>query len=393
MPSPGRRPYRWGVLRDLTRRQLTFDLSLAAVYLIGFVVVPGERQLGMLALVFMLTGALALRRKAPALSLGVAWAAALLQMVVGLDPVPADIAILAVLYAVAAYGTKVEFWLGFASSLVGAIVIAVYVVLILPALRGYGYTLLGELAVLVLVLLTAMFGLLLAWTAGALVRTVRRARAGRVAQQVAEAEAAVEQERVRIARDMHDVVAHSLAVVIAQADGARYAAAADPEAATTALSTISTTARAALADVRMLLTQLRHREGDGPQPTLADLDGLFAQFRDAGLDLRVLVTAPPEDASAAVQLAVYRILQEALTNALRHGEPGAPVEVALAWEDGAVDLRVRNRSGAAAPTTGGGHGVVGMGERAMLVGGTLQASPDGTGGFVVSARIPTGVAS
>ena len=121
-------------------------------------------------------------------------------------------------------------------------------------------------------LIAAAFALLLAWTIGALVRAALRASANREAQERAEAEAVVEQERVRIARDMHDVVAHSLAVVIAQADGARYAAAADPAVATAALGTISTTARAALADVRLLLAQLRHSEGDGPQPTLADLE-------------------------------------------------------------------------------------------------------------------------
>ena len=137
---------------------------------------------------------------------------------------------------------------------------------------------------------------------------------------------------MRIARDMHDVVAHSLAVVIAQADGARYAPRRRriPAVATEALGTISTTARAALADVRLLLTQLRHSQGDGPQPTLADLEALYAQVRAAGVDLRVDVDpAPPGEPPAAVQLAVYRILQEALTNALRHGD-GGPVAVRLA---------------------------------------------------------------
>ena len=164
-------------------------------------------------------------------------------------------------------------------------------------------------------------------------RTAVRARANRAAQKRAEAEAAAEQERVRIARDMHDVVAHSLAVVIAQADGARYAAAsADPAAAAEALGTISTTARAALADVRLLLTQLRHSQSAGPAAAaFADLEELYAQVRSAGVELRVDVDpAPAAEPSAAVQLAVYRILQEALTNAIRHGD-GGPVSVRLAW--------------------------------------------------------------
>jgi signal transduction histidine kinase len=203
----------------------------------------------------------------------------------------------------------------------------------------------------------------------------------------AESEAASEQERVRIARDMHDVVAHSLAVVIAQADGARYAAATDPRAATGALETISTTARAALADVRLLLTQLRHSQGEGPQPTLADLDALYAQVRAAGVDLRVTVDPMPRaDPPAAIQLAVYRILQEALTNALRHG--GSPVEVTSSWYPDRVELHVRNPLGAGTEP-GSGHGIIGMRERAQLAGGTLSAEVDDSA-FAVRATLPIG---
>ena len=235
-------------------------------------------------------------------------------------------------------------------------------------------------------LFAAMFALLLAWTAGALVRTALRAQENRVAQQRAEAEAVAEQERVRIARDMHDVVAHSLAVVVAQADGARYAAASDPSVATDALGTISTTARAALSDVRLLLTQLRHSEGDGPQPTLADLEQLYAQLRAAGVELVVDVDpAWPGTPPASIQLAVFRILQEALTNALRHGGAG-PVDVRLAWHANRVAFEVRNalRPGVTAAQPQElesratdertrGHGVIGMRERAQLVGGRLDA--------------------
>ena len=112
-----------------------------------------------------------------------------------------------------------------------------------------------------------------------------------------------------------------------------------------ALTTISATARSALADVRLLLTQLRHSEGTGPQPTLADLEALYAQVRAAGVELRVDVDpAPTAQPTAAVQLAVYRILQEALTNALRHGD-GGPVVVRLAWHAATgSQLEVRNGS-------------------------------------------------
>lgn len=196
-------------------------------------------------------------------------------------------------------------------------------------------------------------------------------------------------ERVRIARDMHDVVAHSLAVVIAQADGARYAAAQNPAAATDALSTISTTARAALSDVRLLLQQLRHSQADGPQPTLADIESLYAQVRAAGVELETTVdSAPDAEPPASVQLALYRILQEALTNALRHGADRR-VAVRFAWHPDRVDLTVRNRLGDTPPSSSPGHGVIGMRERAQLAGGTLSAQPESRD-FVVRATLPIG---
>jgi signal transduction histidine kinase len=185
---------------------------------------------------------------------------------------------------------------------------------------------------------------------------------------------------------MHDNVAHTLAVVIAQADGARYAAKAQPELAQEAMLTIAQTARSALSDVRMLLTQLRHRQGSGPQPTLADLETLFAHVRLAGVEPRVTVDPmPPGEPPAAIQLAVYRILQEALTNALRHGE--GDVDVRLAWLPDRVDVQVRNRVAAEKTVSSGGHGLVGMRERAQLVGGALTAAAEDSW-FVVRAVLP-----
>lgn len=340
---------------------------------------------GAIALLF--STALAIRRLSPALSLTAAWVGALLQMLLGRPPSFSDAAIFAVLYATAAYGTRRVYWAGLASALVGAVVITLYL-MVGPVFAAGGLSW-QTLPIALVMLVAAAFALGLSWTAGALLRSALRARANAEAQQRAEAEAVVEQERVRIARDMHDVVAHSLAVVIAQADGARYASAYDPDAATVALGTISTTARSALADVRLLLTQLRHSQGEGPQPTLADLEGLYAQVRAAGVELRVTVDpVPPGEPPGVVQLAVYRILQEALTNALRHG--GGPVDVLLSWRSDRVELRVRNPLLAAAPASGpAGHGVVGMRERASLAGGRLDARPL-DGAFVVDAVIPIG---
>lgn len=384
------------MLRPLKTYQLVTDVVVAvAFFLLAWAAdsaVTGPAVDGATALLsgavvaLFLSAALALRRMAPGIALGLAWVGALVQMGLGRPPGFSDLAIFGVLYATAAYGTTRVYWAGFASTLLGALVITVYLT-VGPVYAGGGLT--WETLPLALVMLVAAgFALLLSWTVGALVRTALRARQNREAQQRAEAEAFAEQERVRIARDMHDVVAHSLAVVIAQADGARYAASADPGAATAALGTISTTARSALADVRLLLTQLRHSQGDGPQPTIADLEELYAQVRAAGVPLRIEVDpAPPGEPPAAVQLAVYRILQEALTNSLRHGDRG-PVEVRLAWHPDRVELDVRNRAAATAAGSPG-HGLIGMRERAQLAGGRFEAGPVAED-FVVSAVIPIG---
>lgn len=388
------------MFRSLTRTQLVVDVVVGGVF--ALLVLPVDLSIGRFtaanalgtALVAMLMGgALAVRRLSPALALTVAWMGALVQMAMGRPPSLADVAIFGVLYATAAYGSRRVFWAGLISVGVGAAAITAYVMGPVTVDRFDA----ASISVALAVLIAAAFGLGLAWTTGALVRTGIRARENRRAQEVAEAQTAAEIERTRIARDMHDVVAHSLAVVIAQADGARYAAASDPAAATAALGTISTTARAALADVRMLLTQLRHTEAQGPQPTLGDLEQLYAQVRAAGVELQVDVDpAPRGDIAASVQLAVYRILQEALTNAMRHGR-GGPVEVALAWHDDRVDLTVQNAVAArpasdplVAPTEQAprGHGLIGMRERAQLVGGRVDAGPDGAGRFIVHAVIP-----
>jgi len=383
------------VFRSLTPRQLIVDLVVAGLFTLA--ALPFELMVGgsvdhnalSTALVCVGMGAaLAVRRLSPAWALALAWVAAIVQMSFARPPSVTDVAIFAVLYATAAYGARSVFWAGFASSLIGAAVITAYLFaqsILSPALSA------STITTAIAVLIAAGFALLLSWTVGALVRTAIRARENRVGQMRAEAEAVVEAERVRIARDMHDVVAHSLAVVIAQADGARYAAASDPSLATDALGTIATTARSALADVRLLLTQLRHSQSEGPQPSLADLEELYGQVRAAGVALRIDVDpAPPGEPPAAIQLAVFRILQEALTNALRHGEAG-PVAVSLAWRPDRVDIEVRNalrpRDRLAAPGPSVGHGLIGMTERASLVGGRLTAAAQ-AGDFVVAATLP-----
>ena len=389
------------MIRPLSRTALVLDIVGAALLfvvltpmsLVFYAPVPGGGSVGIAAAAMVVAsvlmfGGVAIGRLAPGLALAAAWAGAIVQMLAGFGPLPIDFAILMVLYATSAWGTRRVLWWGFGSALLGGLVAALFMVFVSGVSFGSGS---GWEQVTTGTLLLALSAMALgfAWVCGLLWRVILRARRTRAAQLQAESLAVEEQERVRIARDMHDIVAHSLAVVIAQADGARYAAAVKPEMATEALGTIAQTARGALSDVRMLLTQLRHRQGDGPQPTLADLEALFAQVRQAGIEPRVTVDPmPPGEPPGAIQLAVYRILQEALTNAIRHGD-GA-VDVHLAWLSDRVDIDVRNTVSREAVVGQGGHGVIGMRERAQLAGGSLQAERRGTQ-FVVHASLPIGV--
>ena len=332
-------------------------------------------------------GAAAISRLSPPLALMIAWVAAIAQMAAGFSPAGYDLAIPIVLFATAAWGSTRVLWWGAGSALAGGTIAGGYIALTTAFAQDENR---GVAVATMFFFVSALvvFALVIGWGSGALWRQVLNGRRTREAQVRAEAMAASEQERVWIARDMHDVVAHSLAVVIAQSDGARYAAAADPAAATAALTTIGQTARAALSDVRLLLTQLRHRQGEGPQATLADLETLYGQVRAAGVEPRVTVDPmPPGEPPAAIQLAVYRILQEALTNALRHGR--GEVDVRLSWWQDRVVLRVANQADPAPAHGTGGHGIVGMRERAQLVGGTLTAERAGEW-FVVDATLPIG---
>lgn len=390
------------MIRPLSRTALILDIVGAALLFLvltpmslvfygpgtGNAAIEGVAVAAAVIASVLMFGGVAIGRLAPGLALAAAWAGAVLQMLAGFGPLPIDFAILLVLYATSAWGTRRVLWWGFGSAIVGGLIAAVYMVFVNGVAFGTG-TGWEKITTGTLLLAISLMALGFAWVCGLLWRVVLRARRTRTAQLQAESLAAEEQERVRIARDMHDIVAHSLAVVIAQADGARYAAAVKPELATEALGTIAQTARGALSDVRMLLTQLRHRQGDGPQPTLADLEALFAQVRQAGIEPRVTVDPmPPGEPPGAIQLAVYRILQEALTNAIRHGD-GA-VDVHLAWLPERVDVDVRNTVTGDAAVTAGGHGLIGMRERAQLVGGSLQAERRGAQ-FVVHASLPIGV--
>ena len=225
----------------------------------------------------------------------------------------------------------------------------------------------------------------------------------RAAMQAAErdrrAAVAAATERALIARELHDIVAHSLSVVIVQADGGAAAVTARPELAQTVLRTIAETSRDALAEMRRLVGVLRSGADDGqhpayaPAPGIADLPALLAQLQQSGMTAVLTVDGTRTELSAGMDLTVYRLVQEALTNVLKHAGPGARVAVGLRYERDRLQVRVSDDGrGAAAAGDESGHGLVGMRERVWLQGGTLTVGPSTGGGFAVTAVFPLSAA-
>ena len=201
-------------------------------------------------------------------------------------------------------------------------------------------------------------------------------------------------ERARIARELHDVVAHHISMISVQAETARLTTPGMPAAGAQRLAAIGDTARSALTEMRRLLGVLREdAQADAPdlrpQPGLEQLNELLDQARDASeAAARLILSGPAVRLDPGVELAAYRIVQEALTNARRHA-PGAAVDVELRYSDTALSVRVRdNGPGLAACATAGGHGLIGMRERAAAVGGELRTGPAAGGGFLVEATLP-----
>lgn len=227
---------------------------------------------------------------------------------------------------------------------------------------------------------------------GYYIRAARQARLATQAEraeqlardQQQQAQLAVAAERSRIARELHDIVAHNIAMMIALSDGAAATAAKTPDQAVALMGEISTAGRAALTEMRRLLGVLRQPSSSGhsPQPSLADIDDLLAGVRSAGLPTRLTVTGQPFGVPASAQLALYRMVQEALTNSIRHAA-GSSAVVQLSYRPGEVELEVtddgQRDSGSLADdrpmVSGGGHGIVGMRERAAVFGGQVTAGP------------------
>jgi signal transduction histidine kinase len=196
-------------------------------------------------------------------------------------------------------------------------------------------------------------------------------------------------ERARIAREMHDIVAHNLSVMIALADGAGFMAQRDPARSEAAMEKVSATGRHALADMRRLLGVLRDDDAVAltPQPGLSDLDALLEQVRGAGLRATLETSGAPIALGAGAELAVYRLVQEALTNTLKHAGSGAHAVVRLHYEADGVEVEVSDDGDRRPRVSPAGQGLAGMRERAAVHGGELEAGPGPEGGWRVRARL------
>jgi signal transduction histidine kinase len=329
-----------------------------------------------------------------------------LQVVLLRRPAGADLAVLIMLYTLAASRPRRISLRGLAICLAGG---AVAIVRWHPARGGPVLYAIGTEAV--------FFGapVLLAWLLGDSTRWRRgyyqalEERAARlVRERDAQAQVAAAAERARIAREIHDVVAHNVSVMVVQADGAAFALDGSPQRAREALAAISATGRRALAEMRSLLGVLRDSAGQdadvagaalplAPQPGIEELGELLGQARSAGLPVSLAVSGTPRPVPQGEALAVYRMVQESLTNVRKHAGPGVTAAVRLEYAEAGLEVRVTDDGRGAtaqhsAEGAGTGHGLAGMRERIELYGGTVRSGPRPGGGYEVSARLPLAAA-
>ncbi|QHN16927.1 sensor histidine kinase [Gordonia amarae] len=364
----------------LTRRSITFDIVVAALF--GLVAIPIHAFEGTSSVVaaILVTVALACRRIAPSTMMVCALASAAVQSIDLRIAVLPCAAYAILFYTVGDHPDRRVRFGSLAVAVAGSILAGILFPFVYGLDDGLADRAAGHLIGVLGCAVVVVGG---GWATGFIRHQRHSVEQARVAETIAELERkrlldlyAEQTERTRLARDMHDVVAHSLAVVVAQAEGARYAMATDPGAAHDALGVIADTAREALRDVRGLLEELR-RDDRPVEVTATARRRLIERMRAAGMTITDLTGSPghiaPEIADSA-----FRILTESLTNALKYGDLHQPVSIAEHHCDGRYTLTVRNTVAADPLAPGGaGHGIVGMTERAQRVGGTLTAAPDG----------------
>jgi signal transduction histidine kinase len=383
--------------RRLPASAWVFDSALALVAaslpmaVFASMPVPSGVPVGVLAvgyaLVLLHTLPLAARRRFPGTVLGISVASGLAIGALFLPPEFLGPAILVAVYSVAAYGSRWVALAGLAAAELGLAAVQL--------IQGR----FGEPAAWV------QFALIIgaAWLLGYFVGD-RHVYAARLEERTAELEQAreelarraVAEERLRLARELHDVVAHSMSVIAVQSGVGAHVAESRPEEVGKALSAIEATSRATLEELRRLLGVLRQDSESqaslAPVPGLADLDGLLGEVAKAGLAVRLRVEGTPSQLPAGVDLSAYRIVQEALTNVVKHAGP-ARAQVVVGYGDQEVRVEVTDDGrGAVTSASDGrverGHGLIGMRERVAAFGGDLEVGPRPGGGFRVVARLP-----
>jgi signal transduction histidine kinase len=337
-------------------------------------------------LVLLHTLPLAARRRFPLPVLVTSVASGLAFAALDLPPDHLGPAILVAVYSVAAYGSRWVSLAGLAVAEVGLVAVQ-----LTPGRTGVD-TLVGNLGVVAA-----------AWLLGRFAHNYR-AYAARLEERTIEldqareelARRAVADERLRLARELHDVVAHAMSVIAVQSGVGAHVADTRPKEAVKALAAIEATSRAALEELRRLLGVLRQDsepQGDlAPLPGLGDLDGLLAEVGKAGLAVKLQVRGTRPPLPAGVDLSAYRIVQEALTNVVKHAGP-ARAQVVVGYRDQEVTVEVTDDGGGTMTSVsdgrvGSGHGLIGMRERVAAFGGDLEIGPCPGGGFRVAARLP-----
>jgi signal transduction histidine kinase len=386
MPAAARVTYRGPVRNRLT------DLGVAAIPVVFGLTGPGAHGTGwVLPLSAGIGVSLYWRRRFPLAALAACFAFGLVELSVALDggyrpillPGLYDLGIIIAIYSAVAYGGRAARLAAVAGGIAGAVAATLVWVSGVPSLPNQLFA------------MCILFApVLVAWALGTAART-RRAylasledRARRLQRErEALARAAVAEERMRIARELHDIVAHSVSLMIVASDGAEAAIEQDnPGEARAAIAAIGRTGRASLTDLRLLVGMLRADPGIAePQPGLGQLQDLIDSIP---LKVRLDIHGEPRELPQGLALAVFRIVQEALTNTVKHAGPDASADVRLTFGADAVEVEVADDGQGPGTADGSGHGLIGMRERAVMHGGAFTAGPRPSGGFRVLARLP-----
>jgi signal transduction histidine kinase len=373
------------------QRHPTFVDGFVACCLVVFGLLSVGRHAHGWALPPLLIGMpIVVRRKYPAAVFWTVIAIGAFQVCTPVYIRPSDLAVPIALYGLAAYRPRRQSLLGLGVGLLGALVLDFR---FRPEFTHH------ELVGLSFFFCVLASPMIIAWVAGDSMQ-YRRAYYASLEEKASrlererdqQAQIAAATERARIARELHDVVAHNVSVMVVQAEGAAYAMDTSPESTRKALGAIAETGRSALVEMRRLLGVLRTQDGvaeRAPQPGIDQLEDLLEQVRSTGVTVEFKVEGVPVELTQGVALAAYRVVQESLTNARKHGGPQVSALVGMHYRERELRLSVRDDGrGAQAPTDGQGNGLAGMRERVAMFGGALTAGPLPVGGFQVEAVLP-----